>query len=138
MSVGATGQTLGKRLLGIHVVARDGDPIGYPRAGVREGTVKLLELAASTYIATILVRLALGSDFGPNRHGILVAAWVLSALPALSVGLAIADPHRRALHDHLAGTLCVAGAPATRAPTKTGEPTETDLPEALPAPAHVA
>lgn len=89
----------GKRWAGLQVVDRYGHPPGSGRVMVRTA-VKLLPWQLA-HLA--VARLILGVD-QPATVGITYAASV--AVPVASIGLAITDPARRALHDRLAGT-CV-------------------------------
>jgi uncharacterized RDD family membrane protein YckC len=84
VALGARGRTVGKRLLDLHVVASDGSPVGYPRAAMRDGIGRVLELA------------------------LLVPVGIASA-----ASLAF-DERARALHDRMGGTACVRGAPVPR------------------------
>ena len=73
--------TWGKRILRAHVVEEDGSPIGHGRASAREGVGKIVEL--------------------------------LLFAPVGAAGLAAAafDSRKQALHDKMAGTVCVRGRP---------------------------
>jgi uncharacterized RDD family membrane protein YckC len=84
VATGARGRTLGKHLLKVHVVTREGAPVSYQRAAIREGVGKVLELI-------MLVPLGVAS--------------------AASAGF---DERGRAVHDRLAGTVCVMGRPVPR------------------------
>jgi uncharacterized RDD family membrane protein YckC len=109
VALGAQGRTLGKRLLGLHVVARDGAPLTYPRAAMREGVAKLIELAAFTTGVVLIAA-------GPSTVAAWVAVSFAFALPAISVGLVFAGAGRATVHDRVAGTVAVRGAPAASAP----------------------
>lgn len=84
VATGARARTLGKHLLNVHVVTRDGAPVSYQRAAVREGVGKALE-------SVLLVPLGVAS--------------------AASAGF---DDRGRAVHDRLGGTVCVMGRPVPR------------------------
>jgi uncharacterized RDD family membrane protein YckC len=113
VATGARARTLGKQLLNVHVVARDGAPVSYQRAAVREGVGKALELM-------ILVPLGVAS--------------------AASAGF---DDRKRAVHDRLAGTVCVVGRPVPRpvpvdddgSPAAPDQPAANSVPSAGGAPA---
>jgi uncharacterized RDD family membrane protein YckC len=114
VATGARSRTLGKHLLNVHVVTRDGGPVSYQRAGVREGVGKALELV-------LLVPLGVAS--------------------AASAGF---DDRGRAVHDRLAGTVCVMGRPVPRplpagedagAPSAADQPAANSVPSAGGAPA---
>jgi uncharacterized RDD family membrane protein YckC len=107
---GASGRTLGKRLLGVHVIDDSGRPLGHPRAAIREGVGKVLEVSALVFCGGVGYAAATADGV---RGGALAAAWLLAALPGLALGLAAFDPRRRSLHDHLAATLCVLGPPVS-------------------------
>jgi uncharacterized RDD family membrane protein YckC len=101
---GRTGQTWGKRAVGIRVVAEDGSPCGYGKAASRE----------------LLGRLVIGG-----------VAWLVVLPGMLGYLAALWDPRRQAWHDKLGETIVVrverplpAPAPALTepadAPTLTG------------------
>jgi uncharacterized RDD family membrane protein YckC len=91
VALGARGRTFGKYLLDLHVVSDDGAPVTYGRAAMREGVGKVLELV------------------------LLVPVGVASG-----VSLAF-DARARALHDRIASTVCVRGAPVPRPAAVTAE-----------------
>lgn len=94
----------GKRRVGLRVVATDGTRAGPGRIAVRNA-VKLLPWQLA-HIA--VARLILGVD-DPIT---IWTAYPLSLLiPVVSIWLALRDPHRRALHDRIAGTRVVRAAP---------------------------
>ncbi len=92
------GQTPGKRLMGIRVVKRNGDPVGWWRMFAREVLIKW-------FLIAFLAGIGLGM------------AWFLFAafLGGITFGLAIAvdylwplwDRRRQALHDKIMGTAVV-------------------------------
>ncbi len=86
IALGARGRTRGKRTMGIHVVTADGRPLTYPRAAIREGVGRVLEL---------LLALPLG----------LASA---ASIPF--------DERRQAIHDKMARTVVVVGDPVPRPP----------------------
>jgi len=88
------GQTLGKRLLGVQVLAADGTPLSFSRAVWRETGVRVFLLGG---IGGLLGRV--GASYG---LACLVADFFLLVM----------HPERRALHDLLAGTrVIMAGRP---------------------------
>jgi uncharacterized RDD family membrane protein YckC len=119
VSIGAHGRTLGKRLLRIHVVGDDGRAPSYPRAGVREGVGKVLllgSLIALPLLVTQIHEAATYDGTGENAGtyvgiGVLFAA---ASFAGISTGLLFAGDRHRALHDRMAGTVCVAGTPVSR------------------------
>jgi uncharacterized RDD family membrane protein YckC len=126
VSLGATGRTLGKRLMRLHVVTWDGSAVTYPRAAVRDGVIKIAELYA------IGAAIAVGVGWGSAPTGARIAAWVLLALPVASVGMLFGDARRRMLHDRGAATVCVDG-PPLRALSGTASPLRPTPPEPGPA-----
>lgn len=82
---GHSGQTWGKRAVGIMVVAEDGSPCGYGRASSRE----------------LLGRILIGS-----------VAWLLVLPGALSYLAALWDPERQTWHDRIGQTIVVRVRPA--------------------------
>jgi uncharacterized RDD family membrane protein YckC len=98
VSTGARGRTLGKHLLKLHVVAADGRPVGHPRAAMREGAGKVLEV-------------------------LLLVPWGLAAVVSLAF-----DERRRAVHDRMAGTVCVRGRPVPRPAEETAAAAPADDP----------
>jgi uncharacterized RDD family membrane protein YckC len=87
-AVATTGQTLGKRLLGIRVVRVDGDPLGFGRS-IQRWSVPGLPTLVGAWLFPLQI---------------LDAAWCL-----------LDKPRRQCLHDKLAGTVVVA-APTTPKP----------------------
>ena len=119
VSIGATGRTVGKRVLRIHVVGDDGRQPSYPRAGVREGVGKVL-LLASLIALPLLVALignARDAEHASEEAGAYIAigfAFPALAVAGISVGLLFAGERNRTLHDRMAGTVCVDGTPVSR------------------------
>jgi uncharacterized RDD family membrane protein YckC len=101
-----SGDSWGKRAVRAHVVEDDGRPIGRGRVSAREGVAKILEASAPLTPVGVVV-LVIGSS---NTGGGVVA--IVFGLPGLA-GLVWAafDDRRRALHDRMAGTVCVRGRP---------------------------
>jgi uncharacterized RDD family membrane protein YckC len=111
-----SGDTWGKRLMRAHVVEDDGRPIGRGRVSAREGVAKILE--ATAVLVPVGVVLLVGGD---SDTGGGVAA-IIFGLPGLAgLGWAAFDDRRRALHDRMAGTVCVRGRPAAL-PTRWSPP----------------
>lgn len=71
---GMSGATLGKRLLGIRVVGRDGQRPGLGRAGVRAALA-----AVSLLLLGLGVLLALFTRSGRALHDLLARTWVVEA-----------------------------------------------------------
>jgi uncharacterized RDD family membrane protein YckC len=84
VALGARGRTLGKGALGIHVVCADGSALTFPRAAAREGVAKVVEAALALPVGVVS----------------------LASIPF--------DERRQALHDKVARTVVVDGAPAPR------------------------
>jgi uncharacterized RDD family membrane protein YckC len=119
VSIGATGRTLGKRLLRIHVVGDDGKAPSYPRAGVREGVGKVLLLGSFAALPVLVIQIGDAIDFdgpGGNAGTYVAIAFLFGALSVagISIGLLFAGDRNRTLHDRMAGTVCVAGTPVSR------------------------
>jgi len=117
--VGRWGQTVGKMMIGIKVVAVDGSKVGYTRAFYRH-SVDLGFSAVSTAL-TILALLSVSSGeydrlsfegkldllatHTPSWNSLidwLTFAWIGSELVVL-----LLNEKRRALHDYIAGTVVV-------------------------------
>ena len=102
------GQTAGKYVVGIRVVAEDGSPPGLGRIAIRWfGLHPLLFHPLLLLPWTMLTLLSVDFAF---RGGIIVviglaALAVLS--PIVNAASLLLDPGRRALHDRLAGTIAV-------------------------------
>jgi uncharacterized RDD family membrane protein YckC len=104
-----SGDTWGKRLFRAHVVEDDGRPIGRGRVSAREGVAKILEASALLVPAGIVVLLAGSTDETGGTIFVIVLG-----LPGLAALLCCAlDDRRRALHDRMAGTVCVRGHPVS-------------------------
>jgi uncharacterized RDD family membrane protein YckC len=101
-----SGDSWGKRIVRAHVVEDDGRPIGRGRVTAREGVAKILE--ASAILAPAGAILLLGGD-SDTLGAILLLALGLPGLAGLV--WAAFDDRRRALHDRMAGTVCVRGRP---------------------------
>lgn len=120
VAIGARARTVGKRVMGIHVVDDDGRLPTYPRAAVREGVGKVLllgSLLALPGLIMVLGEIRDELDRSESIAGSVVGAVVLFAvlfLPGISLGLLFADPRRRPPHDRMAGTVVVRGAPLSR------------------------
>jgi uncharacterized RDD family membrane protein YckC len=119
VSIGAHGRTLGKRLLRIHVVGDDGRAPSYPRAAVREGVGKVLLLLSLTALPLLAIQIddAMNYDGTGENAGTYVAIGALFltlSFAGISTGLLFAGGRHRALHDRMAGTVCVAGTPVSR------------------------
>lgn len=119
VSIGANGRTVGKRLLCIHVVGDDGRAPSYPRAGVREGVGKVLLLGSLIALPLLVAQIdeAATYDGTGENAGTYVAIVVLFlalSFAGISVGLLFAGDRHRAVHDRMAGTVCVAGVPVSR------------------------
>ncbi len=119
VSIGANGRTLGKRLLRIHVVGDDGPAPSYPRAAVREGVGKVLLLGSLIALPLLIAQIheAVTYDGTGENAGTYVAIGALFlalSFAGISTGLLFAGDRHRALHDRMAGTVCVAGVPVSR------------------------
>jgi len=101
-----SGDTWGKRLLRAHVVEDDGRPIGRGRVSAREGVAKILESTA------LLVPVGVGTLIaGSDQTGGAIALIVFGLPGLLALVWCVFDDRRRALHDRMAGTVCVRGHP---------------------------
>jgi uncharacterized RDD family membrane protein YckC len=119
VSIGANGRTVGKRIVRIHVVGDDGRAPSYPRAGVREGVGKVLLLASFAALPLLIVQIQSAIDYngdGENAgtYVAIVALFLALTFAGVSTGLLFAGDRHRALHDRMAGTVCVAGTPVSR------------------------
>jgi uncharacterized RDD family membrane protein YckC len=128
VSLGIAGRTLGKRVTGIHVVTWDGSAVTFPRAAVRDGIVKFVELGGIAGGITLVV----------NWDGLTTAGriflWALLAFPLASLCMILGDERRKTLHDHAAATVCVAG-PPLRAVSETAIRQPVTASPSVPAPA---
>lgn len=105
VAIGATGRTVGKRLLDLQVVSTDGSPPSYPQAGMREGVGKVLVIGATAAGAALVFT----ADVDQQLLG-----WLLLFPAGAAAGLLAADGRHRSLHDHLADTVCVRGVPVRK------------------------
>ena len=89
------GQTVGKRIAGIRVVRADGAALTFKQALARETLFLLFAVAPVVgYVGSG------ASTFGPRLMvGLAVLNFIVDPL------VAVFHPHRRALHDIIAGTL---------------------------------
>lgn len=94
----ASGATLGKRLLGIGVVASDGAGVGARRAVVRTA-VKL-----APWELTHLTMFALSPALGTFSALQIVLLWIVYALLAIYLVVALRNRGERSVHDIVAGT----------------------------------
>jgi uncharacterized RDD family membrane protein YckC len=101
-----SGDSWGKRIVRAHVVEDDGRPIGRGRVTAREGVAKVLEASAILVPAGAIL---LSSGDSDTLGAILLLALGLPGLAGLV--WAAFDDRRRALHDRMAGTVCVRGRP---------------------------
>jgi uncharacterized RDD family membrane protein YckC len=108
VALGASGRTIGKRALRVHVVATDGAPLSYPRAGVREGFGKIL---IAVLVAGGVAGLASLARDGSERLGLYFLALVPIGIALAATLSAAFDERRQALHDKAARTVVVAGPP---------------------------
>jgi uncharacterized RDD family membrane protein YckC len=104
-----SGDTWGKRLLRAHVVEDDGRPIGRGRVSAREGVAKILEASALLVPVGIFVLVAGSTD----ETGGTIFVIVLGVPGLLALLGCVLDDRRRALHDRMAGTVCVRGHPVS-------------------------
>ncbi len=105
VALGSTGRTLGKRLVDLHVVTWDGSAVSYPRAAIRDGVIKFIELYILAGACAVAYRWADVPTAGR------VAIWVALAIPVMSLGMLFGDGRRLTLHDRGAATVCVQGPP---------------------------
>jgi uncharacterized RDD family membrane protein YckC len=127
VALGASGRTIGKRLLRIHVVTSEGAPLSYPRAGVREGFGKILLAALLAGGIGAFARLA---GDGSERLGLYYLALVPIGLVLAATVSAAFDERRQALHDKAARTIVVQGAPVRVSRTAAPAPSAPEPPGA--------
>jgi uncharacterized RDD family membrane protein YckC len=108
VALGASGRTVGKRLLRVHVVATDGAPLSYPRAGVREGFGKIL---IAVLVAVGIAGLVSLARDGSERLGLYFLALTPISIALAATLSACFDERRQALHDKAARTVVVVGVP---------------------------
>jgi uncharacterized RDD family membrane protein YckC len=106
-----SGDTWGKRLLRAHVVEDDGRPIGRGRVSAREGVAKILEGSALLVPAGIATLITSSDQTGGG-----IALIVFGVPGLLALVWCVFDDRRRALHDRMAGTVCVRGHPVSPPP----------------------
>jgi uncharacterized RDD family membrane protein YckC len=116
---GRYGQTLGKRLVGVRVVRTTGQRIGWREAWLRSSVDTLFSvlgiIGSFVALATITEAEYLGGDwlqravnFGVHQPSwvgwvdIAAQVWIWSEVIVM-----LFNPHRRALHDFIAGTIVV-------------------------------
>jgi uncharacterized RDD family membrane protein YckC len=136
IAIGSRGRTVGKRVLGIHVVSDDGTAPTYPRAAVREGVGKVLLYASiAAAVACVLTLVRLAGHHPDVATSDLVAGAVFAffgaAYAGVELGLLFAGRRHRTLHDAMAGTAVVVGAPLSR--TAADPPALAPAPPAAPA-----
>lgn len=127
VALGASGRTIGKRLLRVHVVTSEGAPLSYPRAGVREGFGKILLLAL--LVVGVSGFAAVARSDRPERLGLYFLALVPIGIVLAATLSAAFDERRQALYDKGARTVVVSGAPVRLSRTTAPAPT---APERLP------
>ena len=132
--IGAWGKTLGKRLAGIVVVARNGNPAGWRRSCLRsavdivistisciEKIVALAGMSDALYVsATGRARRQLIAAHLPawdRSLWLLAAAWTCSELFVL-----LLNREKRAIHDFIAGTVVIHARPERERPLPTSRP----------------
>lgn len=95
------GQTLGKRLLGLRIIDRDGAPAAPVQLILRQfvGLILIEQAAVGTgAVVQQLVALVAGGDVAT------IVMWAGFALTLVSLVVCGVRPDRRALHDLIAGT----------------------------------
>jgi uncharacterized RDD family membrane protein YckC len=109
-----SGDSWGKRLMRAHVVEDDGRPIGRGRVSAREGVAKVLEGVGVIFVIAGIAAIASGTRDDSTRVGIILI--VLGSFGPIGLLLTPFDHRRRALHDRMAGTVCVRGRPVAHPP----------------------
>ena len=107
------GQTPGKRIMGIRVIKRNGDPAGWWRMFARETLIKWFLIPNGVAFAWSFIRSPgyVGLDFWNIAYGL----WSLSHLAVDIIGIAMIvgylfplwDRNQQALHDKAVGTAVV-------------------------------
>ena len=104
MPASRRGQTLGKRFLGIRVIAQNGSDVTFKHLFVREFLVVILLEGsisyASSFVQTIMMETPLAILVTP-----LATFYLLMTIS--SIGLMFLHPSHRMLHDYLAKTVVV-------------------------------
>jgi uncharacterized RDD family membrane protein YckC len=108
------GDTWGKRIVRAHLVEDDGAPIGRGRVSAREGVGKILEAIGLLLVIAGIATIADGSRHDSTAGGIVLI--LFGSLGPLGILLTPFDRRRRALHDRMAGTVCVRGRPVAHPP----------------------
>ena len=112
-----SGDTWGKRIVRAHIVEDDGFPVGRGRVSAREGVAKVFEATALLTPTGVGVLIA-----GHHDSTGLGIGLIFFGIPgAVCLALAAFDGRRRALHDRMAGTVCVRGRPIAHPPRFTGQ-----------------
>jgi uncharacterized RDD family membrane protein YckC len=121
---GHGGQTVGKRLMGIRVVAVNGQPIAWRQAWLRGALDIVLSLSDAVARLMALASIADAKFYGvpPDvRFANLIAAepswtktvmWIGAAWALSEVVVMLFNTKRRGLHDFVAGTVVIRDAPA--------------------------
>lgn len=104
--LGRWGQTIGKAVLGIRVVALDGSPAGFQRALYRHAVDLVLSLiTAALNVLALASGLSATNEQGTSARVIvetIEGLWVASEFIVLFL-----NEKRRALHDFIAGTVVI-------------------------------
>jgi uncharacterized RDD family membrane protein YckC len=106
---GFYGQTVGKRLLGVRVYDVSGAKLSMRQAMLRDCFPIVINLVAGV---ALLPTVAAGEnpldparfESGPSTW-VLAVAWASGAWLLLELATMLANPHRRALHDFIAGSV---------------------------------
>lgn len=108
------GQTPGKRLMGIRVVKRNGDPAGWWRTFARETLIKWFLILNGLGFAWSFIKSPGHTDLGlvwSLTNGLwgslLLALDILGIVMAVGYLLPLWDRNRQALHDKMMGTAVV-------------------------------
>jgi uncharacterized RDD family membrane protein YckC len=122
-----SGDTWGKRLVRAHIVEDDGFPVGRGRVSAREGVGKVLTLAGPILIILGVALLVADpnddSDVSQTALTVYgVIAICIGAPGLVALPMAAFDTRKRALHDRMAGTVCVRGRPVEHPARFTGQP----------------
>lgn len=100
----AHGQTLGKRLFGLRIAARNGERASAGRLALRQAVGLVLVEQAAVGTGTVVQQVIALLAGAPVAAGVM---WAGFALTLASFVLCGVRPDRRALHDLIAGTCVV-------------------------------
>ena len=100
------GQTPGKRIMGIRVVKRNGDPAGWWRMFARESLIKWFLILNGLVFAWSLIGLGWSLTYG-LWSSLLLVLNIFGIAMVVGYLLSLWDKNRQALHDKVVGTAVV-------------------------------